>query len=297
MNWPMSNFLHCWPTSCLPKSDWHGWRMTPFCQKIRGTLTERDGTDCKLFKTVSNALKMLLFASIISGISNMHFQISVQWCCCIWFHNVSDRLQLKRSCLELKSRALACGIVQDSTRCAGCRAVKRTDWTCPLFRFFPFVHWLCRAVDRGEGGGGGRGGPFVWELTGELWHPSLKTAKVLRASSRLSQTAWTGKDGHISAAGQSKYDEWIHHRLVVPQFVPGGQLLDTNQALLASSVSVCLSFSRSPFLHFSSALKRHQSEAGRVVTLAPQLIWLLLLSAFPLTDVVDCWLCHRDCEP
>lgn len=84
----------------------------------------------------------------------MHFQISVQWFCCIWFHNVSDRLLLKRSCLELKSRALACGIVQDSTRCAGCWAVKRTDWTCPLFRFFPFVHWLCRAVDRGEGGGG-----------------------------------------------------------------------------------------------------------------------------------------------
>ncbi|CAB1434183.1 unnamed protein product [Pleuronectes platessa] len=40
---------------------------------------------------------------------------------------------LKRSCSELKSRALACGMVQDSTRCAGCRAVERTDWTCPLF--------------------------------------------------------------------------------------------------------------------------------------------------------------------
>lgn len=33
VNRPMSNFLQCWPTSCLSESDWHGWGMTPFCQK------------------------------------------------------------------------------------------------------------------------------------------------------------------------------------------------------------------------------------------------------------------------
>lgn len=36
-------------------------------------------------------------------------------------------------CLELKSQVPACGIALDNTRCAGCRSVKRTGWTCPLF--------------------------------------------------------------------------------------------------------------------------------------------------------------------
>ena len=41
--------------------------------------------------------------------------------------------------MKLKSQALASGIVQDSTRCAGCRAVKRTHWTRPPFALHPIL--------------------------------------------------------------------------------------------------------------------------------------------------------------
>lgn len=63
----------------------------------------------------------------------------------IWPHKMSYHLLLKLSYFELKSQVLACGIAQDSTRCAGCRAVKRTDWTCPLFAS---SHLLIAAVEQ-----------------------------------------------------------------------------------------------------------------------------------------------------
>lgn len=71
------------------------------------------------------------------------------------------------------------------------------------------------------------------ELTGKLWHPWVKTTHGFKSAVAIQSGSLDGeRDGHISPPGQSKCDEWLHHRPLVPQFVPGGQLWDNNYPVL-----------------------------------------------------------------
>lgn len=168
---------------------------------------------------------------------------------------MSYRLLLKQSCLELKSQARAFGIAQDSTRCAGCRAVKRMDWTCPLFAS---SHLLIASVEQSM---------KVEEEEEERVHLSESLLRqrnydilVLRQPRFYEGTCDSDsldrdRDGHISAPGQSMSDERIHHRPFVPKFVPWGRLLDKKRPLLTSSLSASLAHTHTYiFAHLFSIL-------------------------------------------
>lgn len=129
VNRPMSNFLPCWPTSCLSKSNWHDWGMTPFCPKSEECSLNARALMTSYFKLYLIQLKCLFFyMSSLQRAFKMWF-----FFCCLLLPNMHQNLLIKWSCSDVRSRVLACGVVEDSTRCAGCRAVEQTGWTWPLF--------------------------------------------------------------------------------------------------------------------------------------------------------------------
>lgn len=165
----------------------------------------------------------------------------------------------------------------------------------PPFRFIPFAH--CLSNSRWRWRRRGRWSICLrasCELSGELLHPRVKTNKSELATQPDSLDS--ERHGHISAPGQSKCDEKIHHRPVGPQFVPRGQLLDKNKLLRTSSLSVlpCHALLFSIFF-CSQAIKVRRRKGSHTSSKAD--LTAALSSAFPLTDEADCWLCHRDREP
>jgi len=171
----MSNILCCWPTSCLSKSHWRGCEMTR--QKSGECSLNATATIASYFKP--HLIELELLHKLLE-FEIWNFQFLRRAFHCVHCSNEAVwRLNLERWPVALSEQHAMCWLRSS-----------QANWVdLTPFRFIPFAHILCRRVKRK-----GVGGPFVWELMGELWHLCVKTTKVSRGHSRLSQIAQTGRE-------------------------------------------------------------------------------------------------------